>query len=576
MQATLDRWVGVEPDALTRSGILQTLGVVKGSQHTPAYTMHKFWARRPWIVFRTIIEKFTRPGDVILDPFAGGGVTLVEGLIARRKVIAVDLNPLACYIMRHEVELLNIRDFERAVSALKDRLEPIMNRIYAAKCPKCGSQAVVEWTEYDSASEKPLQMKIRCSCGFSGAKKPERTDLSYVPEPQDYPTNPIPAGDKTSDLLKKGYKYFYELFTRRNLAALTLIRREIERQADPKIRSFLTFAFTSTLKWASKMSHRRGDVIEGWAMHAYWIYPKYLEINVWKQFLNRCKAVVRGKDYTNRTIGGYAQEASSFDELRDGSATYMILQRDARRLPLPDESVDVVITDPPYGGNVNYAELSDYFLVWLGRTAPKEEEIIVHKTRNKTLRDYEEGLYEVFAECNRVLKERGLLISTFNSKDFRVVTAFLLALRRAGFTYLDVSFQPYLKTYETTFHAIYVDSMPFDFVFAFRKEGAEARARAREEINPARVRAASTPESKSMTKEAVDFLKERLTRIVEDKKTEKDFRLDTYPHMIKLVNEVEEEAARKLAERYEKLVESQRDYFGKIRKEVISERKNKK
>lgn len=565
MQVTLDRWVNTEPDTPTvtkRSGILQTLGVIKGSQHTPAYTMHKFWARRSWIVFRTIIEKFTRPGDIILDPFAGGGVTLVEGQIARRKVIAVDLNPLACYIMRHEVEPLSIRDFERAVSALKGRLEPIMNKIYEAKCPECGSHSVVDWTEYDSTTEKPLQMKVKCSsCGFSGVKKLDHTDLSYTPEPQDYPTNPIPAGDKTSDLLKKGYKHFYELFTRRNLAALTLIRREIRAQANPKIRSFLTFAFTSTLKWASKMSHRRGEVIEGWAMHAYWIYPKYLEINVWKQFLNRCKAIVRGKNYTNRTIGGYAREASSFDELRGGSATYMILQRDARKLPLPDGSVDIVITDPPYGGNVNYSELSDYFLIWLGRMAPKEEEIIVHKTRKKTLRDYEDGLYEVFTECNRVLKEGGLLISTFNSKDFRVVTAFLLALRRAGFTYLDVSFQPYLKTYETTFHAIYVDSMPFDFVFAFRKEDASAPL-------------ARTPES--TTKEAVDFLKEKLADIVRGKKTERDFRLDTYPHMIKLVNEAEEEAARKLAEKYEELVESQRDYFGKIRKEVISERKNKK
>lgn len=568
MQATLDWQIGTELDSSTvtsQEGILKTLGVIRGSQHTPAYTMHKFWARRSWIVFRTIIERFTRPGDIILDPFAGGGVTLVEGLIVRRKVVAVDLNPLACYIMRHEVEPLNIRDFEKAVFALKERLEPIMSKIYEAKCPECGSYAVVDWTEYDSTTEKPLQMKVKCSsCGFSGVKKPDHTDLSYILEPQDYPTNPIPVGDKTSDLLKKGYKHFYELFTKRNLAALSLIRREIEQQANPKIRDFLTFTFTSTLKWASKMSHKRGEVIEGWAMHAYWIYPKFLEINVWKQFLNRCKAVIRGKSYTNRTIGGYAREASSFDELRNGDATYMILQRDARKLPLPDGSVDIVITDPPYGGNVNYAELSDYFLVWLGRTAPKEEEIIVHKTRNKTLRDYEDGLYEVFAECNRVLKKGGLLISTFNSKDFRVVTAFLLALRRAGFTYLDVSFQPYLKTYETTFHAIYVDSMPFDFVFAFRKGN-----------NPDRGRATSILESRSIMNEAMNFLRERLARVVEDKKTEKDFRLDTYSYMIELVNEVEDEVARKLAERYEELIKSQSGHFGKIRKEVISKRKNK-
>ncbi|MHC1636113.1 MAG: hypothetical protein ACXQTS_05800 [Candidatus Methanospirareceae archaeon] len=101
----------------------------------------------------------------------------------------------------------------------------------------------------------------------------------------------------------------------------------------------------------------------------------------------------------------------------------------------------------------------------------------------------------------------------------------------------------------------YTDSMPFDFVFAFRKGN-----------NSVRMRAPSTPKSRSMTNEAVNFLREKLSMVVEDKKTEKDFRLDTYPHMIKLVNEAEEGVARKLAERYEEFVKSQSDYFGKIGK----------
>jgi len=520
--------------------------------------MHKFWARRPWLVFRTIIQKFTKPGDIILDPFAGGGVTLVEGLISKRKVVAVDLNPLACYIMKHEVEPIDIKEFEKAVINMRKKLEPIMNKIYEVKCPKCSNSGVADWTEYDLATEKPIRVKVKCPvCSFSGVKKPEQGDLSYIPEPQDYPKTPIPPGDKTSDLLKRGYRYFYELFTRRNLAALTLIRKEVIKQSNPKIRSFLQFAFSSTLKWASKMSHRRGKILEGWAMHAYWIYPRYLEINVWKQFLNRCKAIKRGKIYTNKVIGNYAVESKDFKELRDGNATYMIIQGDARRLPLPNKSVDIILTDPPYGGNVNYAELSDYFLVWLNKIAPKEEEVIIHKTRRKTLKDYEDGLYEVLKECRRVLKDGGLLISTFNSKDLRVVAAFLLALKRAGFIYLDVSYQPYLKTYKTTFHALYVDSMPFDFVFAFKKNG-------KKDV------------SKSIVKEEVmDFLKKNLSEIIKTRKTERDFRLITYPYMIKVINEASENVVRDLAERYEKLIKSQRRYFNEVRKKIIKERKNK-
>jgi len=539
-------------------GILRSLGVIKSSHHTPVYMMHKFWARRPWLVFRTIIERFTKEGDIILDPFAGGGVTLVEGLISRRKVVAVDLNPLACRIMRCEVEPLNVKKFEEAVSSIRKKLEPVMNKIYEVGCPKCDGRGVVDWTEYDSSSDEPIQMKMKCgACGFSGIKRPEPGDLSYIPEPQDYPKTQIQQGDKTSDLLKRGYRYFHELFTKRNLAALTFIRKEILEQSDPRVKDFLQFAFSSTLKWASKMSHRRGTVVEGWAMHAYWIYPKYLEINVWKQFLNRCEAVKRGKEYTNDTIGDYAIEAKDFNELKNGNATYMIIQGDARKLPLPDGSIDIVITDPPYGGNVNYAELSDYFLAWFDETAPKEEEIIIHKTRGKTLEDYEDGLYRVFKECRRVLRNDGLLISTFNSKDLRIVTSFLLALRRAGFLYLDTSFQPYLKTYQTTFHAIQVDSMPFDFVFAFRKseEGGVLR-----NITPA---------------EVMTFLKNKLIETIKNHKTEKDFRLATYPYMIQVINHVPENTAKDLSKKYEELVESQRGYFSKVRKSIIRQRRNK-
>lgn len=537
---------------------LSALGRIEASQHTPAYLMHKFWARRPWPVFRAIIERFTKPGDIILDPFAGGGVTLVEGLICRRRVVAVDLNPLACYIMRHEVKPLDLQRFSVAVEALRERLESLMTRIYGVRCPNCHSQGLAEWVEYEREAEKPLQIKVKCpSCRFAGTKTPEPSDLTYIPEAQGYPASPIPPGDKTAELLRKGYKHFYELFTRRNLAALALIRREIQRYPNPEVRSFLLFAFSSALKWASKMSHRRGSVIEGWAMHAYWIYPKYLEINVWKQFLNRCAAVKRGKAYTNRHIGAYARAASEFRELEQGRATYMIIQGDSRRLPLPGGAVDMVITDPPYGGNVNYAELSDYFLSWLGETAPKEEEVIIHRTRGRSLRDYEEGLYEVFKECNRVLKEDGALIATFNSKDLRVVAAFLLALRRAGFTHLDTSYQPYLKTYETTFHAMQVDAMPFDFVFAFRKSKSKG---VEQNIDPATT---------------LDYLKEVLDRIMSEGRGERDYRLSTYPYMIEVINNAPEETVRAVVNRYEELIKAHSRYFKEIRRKTVDRRRNK-
>ncbi len=67
--------------------------VAKG--HPPIYRMHRFFARRPHNVFEAIIKHYLNPSDITLDPFCGGGVTVAEGLRARRKVIGIDVNPMA-------------------------------------------------------------------------------------------------------------------------------------------------------------------------------------------------------------------------------------------------------------------------------------------------------------------------------------------------------------------------------------------------------------------------------------------------------------------------------------------------
>ena len=66
------------------------IGPADPKAHTEIYKLHKYWARRPYSVFTHLVQNYTSPGPTILDPFAGGGVTLVEGLQLRRKVISLN------------------------------------------------------------------------------------------------------------------------------------------------------------------------------------------------------------------------------------------------------------------------------------------------------------------------------------------------------------------------------------------------------------------------------------------------------------------------------------------------------
>jgi len=117
-------------------------------------------------------------------------------------------------------------------------------------------------------------------------------------------------------------------------------------------------------------------------------------------------------------------------------------------------SVDAVIMDPPYYDNVMYAELSDFFYVWLKRTAghvfpelfrsrltDKENEAIANPARFRgekgasvlAKRDYRERMARIFAECRRVLKPDGILTLLFTHKATGAWDALTTGLVKAGF-----------------------------------------------------------------------------------------------------------------------------------------------
>ena len=132
----------------------------------------------------------------------------------------------------------------------------------------------------------------------------------------------------------------------------------------------------------------------------------------------------------------------------------------AQDLNLSDASIDAIVFDPPFHKNVNYAELSDFFYVWLKRTAgyilqndmmtphltDKVNEAIASPARFKeaattsaktadrlATEDYEQKMADIFQECRRVIKPDGILTVMFNHKSTDAWDALTVALIEAGF-----------------------------------------------------------------------------------------------------------------------------------------------
>ena len=121
---------------------------------------------------------------------------------------------------------------------------------------------------------------------------------------------------------------------------------------------------------------------------------------------------------------------------------------------IADGTIDLVVMDPPYYDNVMYAELSDFFYVWLKRTAghvfpelfrshltDKDNEAVANPARfrdqkgAKALaeRDYQERMASIFAECRRTLKADGLMTLMFTHKATGAWDALTKGLMDAGF-----------------------------------------------------------------------------------------------------------------------------------------------
>ena len=466
---------------------------IEARPHTPVYKMHKYFARRPWNIFRELISQYSSIGEIVMDPFMGGGVTVIESLRLKRKVIGIDVNPLAVFITKMEASPLDLDRFQEARNVITSMVKDEIQSLYITKCPGCGMKAYADWLEWNERERKIKRIKSDCThCGLSGIKTPLREDIALAKKVDEefdkiiqerklwFPQTQVPPGDKTSSLLNGSITHFNQLFTRRNLLALAILFREISR-VEPAARDFLKFTFSSCLKWCSRQSHLRGSVVEGWAMHAYWVYPDSLELNVWNTLERRFNATIRGKKFSNEEIGNFYRPAQKFTDLKR-DASCLLLNRSSSELPIQDNSVDAIITDPPYGANVNYGELADFWWIWLndGKTVRKDEEAVINRTQRKSIQEYEGILTSVFKECFRVLKPGRQLMSTFNSKNAAVVSSFITAAATAGFDINPngISYQRPIKAYTTTFHAMQVGAFVGDFIFTFTKGDGPHRASA--------------------------------------------------------------------------------------------------
>ena len=454
-------------------------GEISAGKNTYTYDAHTYHTKVPPQGIATVLSHYLPNGGLVLDPFSGSGMTGVSARTLGLDVILNELSPAASFISYNFLSKVDVSDYMSAVSHILENLSCLRSNLYSTICRECG--AITESLFYvwsyqlkcnhcdndftlwnhcrkygRTVREHKLLRRFPCPhCGqevnksylsrfspvpvFVGYKccqkgikehplgdydleriTPNDVDrdkyFDYIPDLE------IPDGDNLNQPKKHGLDSIAKFYTPRNALACAAIWKEINRIADPTLAGALAFAFTSLYQRVTRLSEYRfwggsGNTANFNVPHI------FNEANVFVTFERKAASIA---DHFSTT----AKQYSGRSVVRTGSATDLSF--------LPDDSVDLVFTDPPFGGNINYSEMNILWEAWLGIFTEKRNEAIINRAQGKTVEEYQKLMKRCLMETFRVLRPDHWMILLFMNSSRKVWEALQQAVEEAGFIIEDV------------------------------------------------------------------------------------------------------------------------------------------
>ncbi len=285
-----------------------------------------------------------------------------------------------------------------------------------------------------------------------------------------YPVVAIESGYNTNQALGYNYRYWHEMFNARQLLCLSIVADRIREIPDQILRDLFACLLSGALEFNNMFASYKGEgtgaVRHMFAHHILKPERVPLEANLWgtpkssgsfsTMFEGRIRRALdyaddpfeirpskhNGRASTEKVFGlseniGYAI-TDSYPAFAQGKRVYLSCA-DSRTTDLPDQSVDAVITDPPFFDNVHYSQIADFFYVWqrhiLGPTGHLESYTTrsTGEVQNPDAGAFTERLAAVWGEAHRVLKGDGILAFTYHHSRPEGWRSVLNALMTADF-----------------------------------------------------------------------------------------------------------------------------------------------
>jgi DNA modification methylase/predicted RNA-binding Zn-ribbon protein involved in translation (DUF1610 family) len=485
----------------------------------PIYKAHSYHTKVPHLAIVPSILHYTEPGDIVLDGFAGSGMTGVaaqwcgsapasyrheiemawkkEGRPAprwgARRVVLNDLSPAATFIAANYNLPFDVDAFARAGKQLLDELEAEIGWMYETlhsdgktkgrieytvwsevftcpecagevnfldealdedskrvretfPCPHCGAELNKDRLErvlenrIDPASGESWQrvkfkpVRISYTIGRTRHEKaPDADDMQLLaridalPLPAAMPTRrfPIEAMYHGSRIAPKGFTHIHHFFLPRAAQTMGKLWEKAKAHPDARIRGFLLFMVEQAIWNMTVLNSYRPtgfSQVSQYMKGVYYVPSQHSELSPWY--------ILSGK---------FSRLVSLFRSLKVSPGSTAISTGTAARLPLPDDSVDYIFTDPPFGENIYYADLNFLVESWHGVVTDAQPEAIIDRFKNKALPEYQHLMQRCFAEYHRVLKPGRWMTVVFSNSRASVWNAIQVALQQAGFVVAEVT-----------------------------------------------------------------------------------------------------------------------------------------
>lgn len=236
----------------------------------------------------------------------------------------------------------------------------------------------------------------------------------------------LPEGSETQRNAKNGIVSVHQFYTRRNLIALSTFLDKIQHSTLP---NKLKFIFTGMINRSTKMNkvhftkylNGKSDWDAGYLKGTLYIPPFSVESSVLAQIENKFERYIKAIPMLPKKYDNALYVGSAFS------------------VPLSDNSVDYIFTDPPFGANINYSELNVLPEAWLKVVTNNQSEAIVNETQDKNKDFYLKAMTASFKEYYRILKAGHWMTVEFSNTSAAIWATLQESLNKAGFIISNVS-----------------------------------------------------------------------------------------------------------------------------------------